>query len=265
MGHPARPHGRAQAAAVRRSRATRSSRPASAGSRRWPRSCPSRTSSRSTTSGRSTARLFIDMRLVEGIDLASVVKRRARWRRAARSGSSAQVAGALDAAHARRAWCTATSSRPTCWCSGHDEDEFAYLDRLRHRPRRRRADERARIDAHRGHPRHARLHGARAVREPARGRAGRRLLARLHAVRAAHRGGAVPRPHAGRDDPRARHAGSAAALGAPSGVAAGAGRRRGARDGQAAGAPLSDGGRAGGGGPGGAFGRRGGRRPRRPR
>ena len=137
-------------------------------------------------------------------------------------------------------------------------------DRLRHRPRRRRADERARADAHRGHPRHARLHGARAVREPARRRPGRRLLARLHAVRAAHRGGAVPRPHAGRDDPRARHAGSAAALGAPSGVAAGAGRRRGARDGQAAGAPLSDGGRAGGGGAGGA--RAGGARPpRRPR
>ena len=200
--------------------------------------------------GEINGRLFIDMRLVEGVDLASVVKAEGPMAPRRAVGILAQVAAALDAAHA--AGLVHRDVKPSnVLVRGHDEDEFAYLIDFGIARAAAGQTSGPALTAHRGHARHARLHGARAVREPARGRPGRRLLARLHAVRAAHRGGAVPRPHAGRDDPRARHAGSAAALGAPSGAAAGAGRRRGARDGEAAGAPLSDGGRAGGGGAGG--------------
>ena len=212
--------------------------------------------------GEINGRLFIDMRLVDGIDLASVVKSEGPMAPRRAIGILAQVAGALDAAHA--AGLVHRDVKPSnVLVRGHDEDEFAYLIDFGI----------ARAAAGQTSGPALTLTGAtlgtldymapeRFENRPVDG-PGRRLLARLHAVRAAHRGGAVPGPHAGRDDPRARHAGSAAALRAPSGVAAGAGRRRGARDGQAAGAPLPDGGRAGGGGPGGGCAGR--RRPRRPR
>ena len=113
---PARAHGRAQAAARSSSRATRSSRPASAASRRWPRSCPSRTSSRSTTSARSTAGCSSTCGWSRASTSPRWSSRRARWRRAARSGSSRRWP-ARWTPRTPRAWCTATSSRPTCSCA----------------------------------------------------------------------------------------------------------------------------------------------------
>jgi serine/threonine-protein kinase len=148
--------------------------------------------------GEINGRLFIDMRLVDGTDLASVIKSEGRWRRAAAIGILARWR-----ARGRRArgGLVHRDVKPSnVLVRGHDEDEFAYLIDfgIARPPPGRRAGPRSRS---RGPP------SARSTTwRPSGSRtgpwtAGRRLLARLHAVRAAHRGGAVPRAHAGRDDP----------------------------------------------------------------
>ena len=66
------------------------------------RASTTRTSSRSTRPARSTGELFLAMRYVPGTDLRTLIeRRRARLAADARSRSCEQVAGALDAAHAR--------------------------------------------------------------------------------------------------------------------------------------------------------------------
>ena len=76
--------------------------------------------------GEADGVLYIAMRYVEGTDLRALVDaRRARWRPSARRGSCAQVAAALDAAHAPRA--RAPRRQAGQRADRQEGDEHAYL------------------------------------------------------------------------------------------------------------------------------------------
>ena len=64
--------------------------------------------------GETDGVLWIAMRHVDGIDLAALLERDGPLAPEQALAIAGQVAGALDAAHTRAAWSTATSSRPTC-------------------------------------------------------------------------------------------------------------------------------------------------------
>ena len=82
--------------------------------------------------GEIDGRLYVTMRLIDGLDLQTLLDP-ARCRPSARCTSSSRSPRRCTPP-TRPVWCTATSNRPT-FCS---RQRLRLPDRLRHRPRRRR-------------------------------------------------------------------------------------------------------------------------------
>src|SRR3954466_8817609 len=73
--------------------------------------------------GEEDGRLYIAMDFVEGTDLNTLLDERGALDPAVAAGIVAQVASALDAAHAK-GWCTVTSSRRTCCSPAKEPDSM---------------------------------------------------------------------------------------------------------------------------------------------
>ena len=195
--------------------------------------------------GETDGLLYIAMRLVDGVDLAELLRREGPLEPERAVALVGQLASALDAAHARGL--IHRDVKPSNALIGTDGDgEHAYLVDFGHHAGHGVAGA---PDRHRSARRDARLPRAGAHPRRAGRRPGRHLRARLRAVRVPDRPGAVRARHRGVGDLRAPRGAAAARERAAAGTAQGAGRRRRAGAGQGPGGPLADRRRAAGRGP----------------
>src|SRR4051812_29658327 len=103
--------------------ATRNSASAFDGSRAWPHRSGIPHVVTVFRAGEDDGRLYIAMDFVEGADLNTLLDERGAPDPAVAAGIVAQVASALDAAHAK-GWCTVTSSRRTCCSPAKEPDSM---------------------------------------------------------------------------------------------------------------------------------------------
>ena len=187
--------------------------------------------------------LFITMRLVEGTDLRALIAAEGRVDPLRAARIVRQVGAALDAAHARGL--VHRDVKPANVLLARADHVYLSDFGLA-----KRADEARRADAPGLDRRARRVRGARADPRGPRGRAHRRLRARLPAVRGAHRRAAVRRVRGRARDARARQRAAALAAGAARRACPAVRRRGAARDGQGARRALPLGRRPRGGGAG---------------
>ena len=165
---------------------------------------------------------FIAMRYVSGADLAKRLAREGRLEPAAAVALIAQVGNGLDAIHA--AGLVHRDVKPAnVLLSGDDGADARLHHRLRRRPQRR---HRVRPDPDRPLRRHARLRRPRADLRRRGRRPRRRLRARLPALQAADRRGALPQGRRGGAPLRPPQRPAAGALAVRAGGLDGARRRR---------------------------------------